>query len=58
MVPIGVKDFGDFKFWFVINNEWQGWVEHNQGSDSGLLVPTWIQGKLSVQHRDCLEVIG
>src|SRR5882724_9174733 len=25
LVNLGVKDFGNFKFWFIINSDWQGW---------------------------------
>ena len=25
VVNLGVEDFGDFEFWFVIDNNWWGW---------------------------------
>ena len=58
VVNLGVKDFGNFKFQFIINSDWQGGVEHDQESDLELLVPTWKHGKPGVQHGGCIEVIG
>jgi len=25
VVNLGVEDFGDFKFRFIVNNDWRGW---------------------------------
>jgi len=59
VVNLGVKDFGNFGFWFIIDSDWQGWgFKQDWELDLELLVPTWTHGKLGVQNRDCLEVIG
>jgi len=35
VVKLGVKDFGDFKFRFIINSDWQRWGLNTIGN--------WIQ---------------
>ena len=57
VVNLGVEDFRNLKFQFIIDNDW-GRVECDQESDLEFLVPTWKCGKLGVQHGDYLEVIG
>ena len=43
VVNLGVKDFGDFELWFIIDNDWQGW---------GLnVIGNWIWS-FWFQHKD------
>jgi len=56
VVNLAVDDFGDFKFWLIIDNDWWGvGDECDWELDLELLVPTLRHGKLGVQHGDCPE---
>jgi len=43
VVNLGVKDFREFKFWLIINNDWLGWGLNSIGN---LIWSCWFQ------HRD------